>query len=167
MRKIQASNRTIDIVFVLTLFCIFAASVLLVLLAGAGAYRNIAGQMEEQYTERTCLAYLDAKVRHYDRMDLVQVEPFGEGDALALYENIGDVRYKTIIYYYDGYVRELFFEDGLEFHPEDGEIILPACELQVSRVGENLLRFVCIGQDGLREQLLVSLHSGKGDEVYG
>lgn len=167
MRNIQASNRTIDIVFVLTLFCMFAASVLLVLLAGAGAYRNIAGQMEEQYTERTCLSYLDAKVRHYDCIDMVAVEPFGQENALVLYEEIGETRYKTVIYYADGYVRELFFEDGLEFQPGDGEIILPAQNLQVEWETESLLQIVCTGQDGLQEKLLVSLHSGKGDEVHG
>ena len=56
MRKIKAVNHTIDTVFVLVLFCLFAAAVLMVLLAGANAYQQIADNMESQYAERTCLA---------------------------------------------------------------------------------------------------------------
>ena len=66
MRKIQTENHTINTIFVLVLFCVFAVAVLLVLLAGTGAYQDIADRMERQYEERTCLSYLDAKVRHYD-----------------------------------------------------------------------------------------------------
>ena len=84
MRKIKAVNHTIDTVFVLALFCLFAAAVLMVLLAGANAYQQIADNMESQYAERTCLAYLDAKVRHYDEAGMVEVETFADHDALAL-----------------------------------------------------------------------------------
>ena len=45
MRKLERDNHTIDIVFMLALFCAFATAVLSVLLAGAGAYQSIAGNM--------------------------------------------------------------------------------------------------------------------------
>ena len=46
MRKIKTANHTIDIVFILVLFCLFAASVLSVLLAGANGYQGIVDKME-------------------------------------------------------------------------------------------------------------------------
>ena len=51
-KKISANHHTgytADTVFVLVLLCVFAVSVLLVLLTGTGAYQNIAGKMETQY----------------------------------------------------------------------------------------------------------------------
>ena len=165
MRKIKAVNHTIDTVFVLALFCLFAAAVLMVLLSGANAYQQIAGNMESQYAERTCLAYLDAKVRHYDEAGTVAVETFDNRDALALYEEFDGVRYKTLIYYADGYVRELFFEDGLQFQPEDGQIVI-AAGLQISKKTESLLQLVCTNEEGRKAQLFVHLRSEKGEDAY-
>ena len=166
MRKLEQDNHTIDIVFMLALFCAFAAAVLSVLLAGAGAYQSIAGNMEAQYDERTCLAYLDAKLRHYDQRGMVTVRQFVGENVLALSEMVDDVQYTTLIYYADGYMRELYFEDGLQFQPEDGEKIIAVQDLQVTPVSDDLLRLVCISAEGRQEQLLVYLHSGKGADNY-
>lgn len=166
MRKIQTANHTIDTVFVLMLFCVFTVAVLLVLLAGANAYQSVAEKMEGQYSERTCLAYLDAKIHHYDQIDAVKVEPFGDGNALALYEELNGVRYKTLIYFADGYVRELFFEDGLHFMPEDGAQVVAAAGLDVKRKTNYLLQITCTSIEGRQEQLLVYLHGRKGADRY-
>ena len=114
-----------------------------------------------------CLSYLwMPKIRHYDETGMVDVESFAGTDALVLYETFEETRYKTLIYYADGYVRELFFEDGLQFQPEDGQKIIPAQDLQVTRQKEDLLKLVCIGEDGRQEQLLIGLRSGKGVDWY-
>lgn len=160
MRKIESSSGRTDAVFLLVLFCVFSAAVLSVLLAGAGAYQNIAARMESQYGERTCLSYLDAKIRHYDGAGQVAVEPFQQRDALALYEEIEGVRYKTLIYYADGAVRELFFEDGLEFQPADGAVVIPAQDLQIVQKTDQLLQLTCISEQGRQNELLVYLRSG-------
>ncbi len=170
MRKRTSANHhtgyTIDTMFVLVLLCVFAVSVLLVLLAGTGAYQDIAGKMEEQYKERTCLSYLDAKVRHYDKAGMVSAEMFDGCEALALYEEAEGVGYKTLIYCYDGYVRELFFEEGLSFQPDDGQTIVPAESLTVTVLAENLIQLECTGETGNRETLTIYLRSGKGADFY-
>ena len=161
MRKIRTVSHKVDTVFPLILFGVFAVSVLLVLLAGAGAYQDIAARMERQYEERTCLSYLDAKVRHYDAAGQVAVEMLDECQALALYEEIEGVRYKTLIYCYDGYVRELFFEDGLAFQAEDGQRVLLAQDLSFRWAQTNLLQIVCTTAGGEAAELMVYLHSGE------
>lgn len=156
----------LNTVFVLLLFCAFVMMMLMALLSGAGAYRSVQGHMEAQYTERTALSYLEAKLHHYDRVDGVQLEPFYDTMALTLYEDIDGVRYKTVIYQYDGYIRELFFEDGLTFRPEDGQIVIAAKALQCSWKQPNLLQLVCVAEDGAQTELLVYLHSGEEVELY-
>lgn len=54
-------------------------------------------------------------------------------NVLALSEMVDDVQYTTLIYYADGYMRELYFEDGLQFQPEDGEKIIAVQDLQVTQ----------------------------------
>lgn len=163
MRNIKMKRHTVDLAFVLTLFCVFTIAVLFVLLAGANAYQEIAATMEEQYAERTCLSYIDTKVRHYDTAGQVQVEPFSTIEALALYEDIESVRYKTLLYYYDGYVRELFFEDGLQFQPEDGQKVVAAKGLQIEKEQANLLKLICTSVEGREEQLFIYLHGNGGE----
>ena len=97
---------------------------------------------------------------------MVAVENMGEHEALALYEDIDGVRYKTLIYCADGYVRELFFEDGLQFLPEDGQPVVPAKTLQVKRKSDTLIQLICIGEDGRQEELLLYLRGEKGADFY-
>lgn len=57
----------VDFFFTLSLFCLFAASALIVVIIGSGVYRNTTVQMEENYVARTALSYVAEKVRQHDR----------------------------------------------------------------------------------------------------
>ena len=52
----KRTSYTVDTVFVLVLFAVFAITVLFVLIAGAGVYKNTQALMKERYEERTCTA---------------------------------------------------------------------------------------------------------------
>lgn len=151
----------LNTVFVLLLFCAFALTVLLTLLSGAGAYQSVQENMESQFTERTGLAYLEAKLHHYDSAGAVQIEPFGDTMALALYEEIEGVQYKTLIYHHEGFIKELFFEEGLCFQPDDGQSVLAVQDFTVCWKQQNLLQLVCISEDGTQAELTVYLHGGE------
>lgn len=157
------AGHVINIAVVLLLFCVFTTSVLMTLLSGAGAYQKINANLEEQFNERTCLAYLETKIHHYDTVGQVALEPFGDTTALVLYEALEGVRYKTAIYYHDGAVKELFFEDGLSFAPEDGQIIMVANDLQFTWKEADLLAVTCKSDAGTQATQLVHLQGG--DEV--
>lgn len=167
MRKTGTIGRMLNIVFVLLLFCAFALMMLMTLLSGAGVYQSVHENMEHQYEERTALAYLEAKLHHYDSVGAVQLEPFADTTALAFYEDVDDVRYKTLIYYHEGYIKELFFETGLLFQPEDGQRVLPASDLQFDWAAPNLLQLTCSTKDHTNAVLLVYLHSGEGVTYHG
>ena len=156
----------LNTVFVLLLFCVFAMAVLMTLLSGAGAYQSVHDNMENQYAERTGLAYVEAKLHHYDRMDAVRVEPFADTTALALYEQIDGKTYKTLIYYHDGYLKELFFEDGLVFQPADGQNVLEAEALIFNWKQPHLLQIICESDNGIQAETIVYLHSGEEVTLY-
>ncbi len=150
---------TIDIVFALVLFCVFAMSLLLVLLTGAQAYRGVRDHMEEQYAERTCVSYIAAKLRHYDEAGVVGVETFDGLPALCLTESIDGGEYVTYLYFYEGYVCELFTDPALGLTAGDGMRIMEAGGLTFSQVSDNLISVACTGIDGEPTNLMLSLRS--------
>ena len=153
-----------DGVFVLLLFCVFAVCVLSVLLTGAGAYRRLTERDRVSYDRRTAAQYIAEKVRQADTWNDVSVEDFGGRDALVLAEEIDGEWYETLIYYYDGYLRELFTSASGEMLPEDGEKIMEANSFlaYADEPEEGQLSLRIQTSDGTWEELTLCLRSGKG-----
>ena len=53
MYKSRENQHMIDILFVLSLFCVFAVSSVVIILFGAHIYRSTVSQMDDNYTART------------------------------------------------------------------------------------------------------------------
>lgn len=113
----------------LTVFALFAVCVLLVLLTGAKVYRNLVRSGTAHYETRTSAQYIATRVRQAER---VTVEDFGGCEALVTWEEIEGETYRTRVYCYDGYIRELFCAEHAALSPEDGEKILEAEHLSFS-----------------------------------
>ncbi|MDO4552017.1 MAG: DUF4860 domain-containing protein [Bacillota bacterium] len=152
----------VEIVAGLILFCVFAGAMLLVLTSGAGAYKNVGDELEGQFGERTCVSYIAAKVRHYDSQAAVEIVDFNGMQALCLKEEIQGTPYVTLLYHYDGYVRELFFAQGAELLPEDGETIIAAEALELEEAEAGLLRVECV-TEGRSAELYLALRSTGGE----
>ena len=118
----------------LVLVGVFAACILSVLLTGAGVYRDLTQRGRDAAAQRTAGQYLATKVHQWDTAGAVEVGTFGGTSALMLHEEIDGESYVTRIYYWDGYIRELFTLADGAFSPEDGEEEL--IELDVSLIHE-------------------------------
>ena len=120
--KGKGKNRAnkIDTAFALMVFCVFAVSVFLVLILSASAYVNTADIANDGRNERIALSYVRTKIRATDTAGAVHLGDFGGVQALHLTERFDDREFVTLIYYYNGWVRELFHEIGFEFEPADG-----------------------------------------------
>jgi hypothetical protein len=156
---LKGQKHTVDKVFALALFCAFAASVLLVLIIGAGVYKNTVKSMEDRYTERTCLSYVSSKVHHYDAFGGVHLQQFGDGQALALEEKIGGSDFVTLIYTYKGYVMELFMEKGTQLTPADGEVIIKDIGLEFQQAADNLINVSCTNENGRSDSMYININS--------
>ena len=104
MRK-TGTKHYLDGLLSLLLFGIFAASILSVLLTGAGVYSRLTQRDQNAYDRRTSVQYLATKVRQASSGAQVSVGTFGEGDALLLSEEIDGEPYLTRIYCCDGWLR--------------------------------------------------------------
>ena len=136
----KTGGQRIDTVFVLIIFCIFAISVLMVLMFGASIYQNLTGMIRDGQDERAVLSYIWTKAKNDDNEGRISVGYFHGLPTLFLDEEFDRVPYRTRIYYYDGWVHELFSETELDFYPVDGTRIIEVESLDFEELDHGLIR---------------------------
>ncbi|MCL1830408.1 MAG: DUF4860 domain-containing protein [Oscillospiraceae bacterium] len=140
MLKKGGTFKSIDILFSLTLFSVFAMAVLMVLLSGGQIYQNVVNDISIQFESRTSVSYITTKLRRCDTNDSVRVEMFGDAEALFLTEVAADGKeYETVIYLHEGDVKEQFTEKGNHFPPSTGTTILSVQSINFSMVDNSLV----------------------------
>lgn len=155
--SLKTGGHMIDIIFTLALFCVFAASALLVVLIGANVYKNTMAEMNKNFNTRTSVTYISTKVHQNDAAGSIYLERFDAFDALVLEEEIAGQVYETRIYHYDGELRELLCKKDTVIEPADGQVIMNVAELTMEQVQDDLLRVTSVDENGNRASLLVSL----------
>lgn len=151
--KRSGHKATIDLVAALLLFCVYSGCVLLCLMTGASVYRRTLDSTQAQFSERTTLSYLVARVRAHNTAGVVSVTRFGDGDALVLADE-ADSPYVTYVYSCSGQLCELYTDPSLGLPPEAGEIIAPGAPMRIETVGRVLK--IALGE---AEPIFVSLTS--------
>lgn len=158
--KKRGRSHSVDAIFVLSLFCVFAAAILLTLILGTRTHNAMKTASDEAYYSRTALSYISEKIRHCDSRDAVTVSKFGNSSALFLRENYNGTNYLTTIYYYDGELRELFCEEGAKLEPSAGTKIIAAQDIKFSLSDKGLINIVYTDPDGNENSACVWLRSG-------
>jgi len=154
-------KRNISNVLVLLVFAVFMVSVLLVLLSGADAVKELTARDRRSYQHRTAVQYISTRVRQADVRGAVSTELSDGVSTLVLAQDIDGSPYETRIYCYDGYLREMFCESGAGIPPEFGEEIIPMDAFSADLEG-NALRIVLSMPDGTDGELFVMLRSEGG-----
>lgn len=138
----------VDLLFSLALFCVFAATALLVVLIGANVYRGTVKRMDENFSTHTSITYVTTKIRQNDAENGVAVISFGDGiPALLLTREIDGAAFETYIYHYDGALREIFTERGNPAAPGDGQMIVEVPEFRIGRSGGTVV-LTAVDADG-------------------
>ena len=157
-------GRSIDTVFVLIVFSIFAFSVLMVLMLGANIYRNINDISRFEQNEHTALSYVWTKTKNFDEAESIGIGDYHGVTALFIDEIIGGAEYRTVIYHYNGWIYELFSEASLDFTIDDGIQIMMIDDLLFEEVNNGLIK-VTTGKMSLlispRGMLDVPIFGGK------
>jgi hypothetical protein len=169
MRKLQKAH-SVDGLFVLALFAVFAACVVGVLLAGAGSARRLTELRDASMEQRTAVRYVAARIHAVDTAGAVSVASFGsltEGkDTLWLTEVLDGVECRTRIYCYEGYLRELFTVAGPgfdpnDFSPRDGEKVLPLAAAEFD-LTDGLVTMRLTSGNGAAAESAVALRAVEG-----
>lgn len=153
-------GHSLDTPLTLALFGLFTCCLLLVLMLGARSYQGIMEASEGSYTPRTCLQYIATKISHYSGENAVALTQFGDGDALALYQEIDGCPYVTYLYLHENQLMELFCGVDVVLSPEAGFFVMEISDLQIELVDDNLLSLSC-EEEGVAAQLYLQLQLGE------
>ena len=114
--KRSSQRHSIENVFVLVLFAIFAMTIVAVLALGANQYKSLVERDNNAYNKRIITSYVSAQIRGYDRADAVKVGGFASPDVdnqlntLHLLETINGIQYDMKKNNLQGKVNELLAE---------------------------------------------------------
>jgi len=157
-------NKGIGAVCSLVMFMLLAAFALLsmiAVLAGVRIYRVVEQRGLNNYETRTALSYIAGKVRAADTLNQIRVIRFDDTEALVLTAEYADTAYETVIYVYDGHLREFFSRTDAAFSPAHGEIIAEAQSFRCRIDGKLLTINITRADATTEETLTLFLQSGE------
>ena len=164
-------NHTVSVVFVLLLAFAFAASILMVLMLGVNVYGNMQQKSEAQFHDRVSLSYVATKIRTHDNAGTVRTGEFAGSSALFLDVEFYDEKFTTIIYTYNGWLRELLTDPEC-IEMEDtwltgamGMRLIATDYMSFNMIAPNLLSITVRDTRGERNQLLINLRSEMGGDI--
>lgn len=142
----DVNNRHIvDVLFVLALFGVFAASSLMLVTIGANVYKKTVANMNKNFTERTAYSYVMEKIRQNDSNDTISVEEIEGIPALTFTQTNGEEEFCTYLYLYEGQLKELFVRKD-SFSGTNilsaGQDIMPMSAFTLEKTEDGLIRLV-------------------------
>ena len=147
MRFKQGTHVT-DVLFILALFCVFAASSLMVVVIGANVYKNTVTRMNQNFDTRASITYVSNKIRQNDSAQAVSLQEIEGVPALVLEREIEGGAYRTWIYHNDGALREVFTHADNPVKLSDGQSIMKVEQFWFEQLESNLLRITSIDESG-------------------
>lgn len=155
MKQKKENRYMIDALFVITLFCLFAVSAMVLIAVGAKVYKNTIDHMDTHFTSNTAMCYITEKVRQSDCSDSLTLCEFGDYQALKFSQNIHDEIYCTYIYSYCGYLKELFAKEDFEADPSAGQNILPVLEFHIVEQTDGLYKITLVDHNHKKSSIII------------
>ncbi len=126
--------------FVLSLFAVFAVSALLLVFSGTRVYENITEGMESSFSSRTAISFIKKQVDQNNTLGAISIGNIENTSALMLTETIDDNEFVRYIYFYDGYLCELFTKSDIAPKVAAGQRLVELADMSMEQDG-NLLHF--------------------------
>lgn len=154
----NVSKHLMDIMFVLSLFCVFAVSSVILIILGADVYNKTTTNINKNYTTRTTIAYFTEKLRQSDTQNSFSIIDIDNHSVLAIYSIIDDMEYATYLYEYDGELCELFTRSDLDIPLDAGQKIMEIENLSFSKVTPTLICISFSNADNEKTSVYIALH---------
>lgn len=159
MKTFQIKSSNITIVFLLTLFFLFAFSSVSLLLLGSEVYQKTASSMEKHYEERSVSSYLIEKIRQNDSNGQINTFYLEDTPVLGLSQTINNVSYTTYLYVYENHLYELFARSDFDFTLADGQEIMPLSSLEICFCNQQMLEITYTDTSDKTQTIWVSTHT--------
>ncbi|WP_455719708.1 DUF4860 domain-containing protein [Agathobacter sp.] len=159
MFKIRTGSRRIDSIFVMILFFLFALTAFVLVMIGVKQYQATADSMNYNYEVRTATSYLREKIRQNDSHAAISIDNIEGTNVLSLKSEINGIVYYTYIYYYDGYLRELYVQDGSSYSLSSGQQIIELSGFELSEATDRLITVTITDTWGGTTDMYLSVNS--------
>ncbi len=157
---INHTKHSMDFLFSIALFFVFASTALVVLLLSANIYQHNVHQSMNAFDQNTTLAYLTEKIRQNDSSKTnISLTTFDGYEALAISQEYNDICYTTYIYEMDGKLKELFIQNGVSAPAQSGTTVLEIYNLEMKELKKGLFKFTCYSEDGTKDSVIIGLQS--------
>lgn len=148
-RRNQQTTHSIDFVFVILTFFIYAFCMIALIYMGAMVYRNVTNDRSNHDTVRTTAAYLNEKVRQNDTAGAISVASIEDASALKITTTYNETEYATYIYANNGKLCELFMRAENEPNPEAGTEILEIEDISFVQEENGLIAVSLTDNEGI------------------
>lgn len=142
-KREEPNKHIVDVLFVLALFGVFAASALMLVTIGANVYKRNVANMNVNFSTRTAFSYLTEKLRQNDSSNAVSIGELDGEKALILSQTIDGAEYVTYLYLYEGYLKELYVRKD-SFTGSDllsaGQNILALSSFHMEEISNHLIK---------------------------
>ena len=149
----------VDIIFILSLFCIFTAGALLVVLMGADVYQGITKDMDHNYSSRSSISYVTEKIRQHDSEGQIFVGDLENEPALILTQNYNNDTYETWIYRDGNHLKEIMVAAGTQVNPGDGQELMEVTDFQLEAADQSI-RIAAADGEGKWSESMVYVQCG-------
>ena len=159
MRERTERKHVIDFLFPLALFFVLTATSVALVVLASGTYSRQVQDSEDSFASRTALSYVTEKIHQADEYGAVYAGTFDGQDAIVIRQTYSEQTYVTYLYEYDGYLRELFIQDGVDAKASDGRKILSSDCFSFDQTQHGLFHLYCTNKDGSISDTYVSIKS--------
>lgn len=161
-RKIKQQH-SIDILFLLVIFLLFAFSGAVLLVLATHFYQSTVARSEENSSARVASAYV-REVLHQN--DLAEGSTISEFDGTPCLRIPQEEDYVLYLYYYDGELKELYTKEDAVVSAESGQKILELQSFSVEEIMPGVFEMECEDSLGNNERVIISQKSGERSAEY-
>lgn len=134
-------RHSIDYLFTVVTFLIYAGCMLTFVYMEAGVYASVNEDLHKHDLSRTVQAYLTEKVRQHDEEGAISLDEIEEIPVLKIEEDMNGIPCVTYIYFRDRKLKELFVPKDREFDPKNGQDIMDLYSLEMEMPEKGRLKF--------------------------
>lgn len=156
MEQTEKRQHTIQTLFTITLFGIFALCCILVLIFGARIYQEIVSGEKSNAELRTSLSYVAEKIHQNDTFEGIRLDTIDEAPALLLSDSYNDIEYITYIYFWNGQLKEQTLRSDLTPSKNAGQTITELQDFQISQLNDRLYCFTACNDAGKEMSIYVN-----------
>ena len=157
--KKEHTTWVMGVASVTMLFITFMLVCMVVITMGLKVYKKVVTDSNDNFELRTSLDYVKTKIRNSDTAGLTRVEEIDGVGVLKIGEMIEGSWYDTIIYYYDGSLREQFCEKDAYFDLSMGMPSFDIADFRMQELEKGVITLTAVNNAGDTETLNVVLRT--------